>query len=173
MPQAWKLPSGKVLRRSHVVWRCSPLLMGHNWLNCADWRGSCAILGGVMDHERLLKCSVVHSLIPFIMKLPTSGEEFGHSHLNLSIYNCGTLEFCELFLFLTDKTSAITSANGYWNCNDQALLWGPWVVISSYSLPSLFFLSVIFMFWYYYITTYNNNLNSYICTPHFNQTVLK
>lgn len=105
MAQAWILSSGEAVGHSHIVWKTSPLLMGHNWLNCADRRGSCGIPRGVMDHERLLKCPVIHSLIPFTVKLPTSGEEPGHSHTNLSIYNRGTLVFCELFLFLTDQDS--------------------------------------------------------------------
>lgn len=44
-----------------------------------------------MDHERLLKCPVIHSLTPFSVKLPASGEEPRHSHLNLSIYNLWNL----------------------------------------------------------------------------------
>lgn len=81
-----KTPLCEILGHSHIVWRYSPLLMGHNWLNRADRRGSCGILGGVMDRERLQKCPVIYSLIPFTVKLPSSGEEPEHSHLNLSIW---------------------------------------------------------------------------------------
>lgn len=81
--QVWKLPSTNAWGYSHIAWRYWPLLMGHDWLACPD----CGILRGVLDHQRLQKCSVIYSITSLSLKFPTKGETPGPSHLNLSIYN--------------------------------------------------------------------------------------
>lgn len=83
MAQAWKLLSSNVWGYSHIAWRYSPLLMGHDWLTCPDW----GVLRDVLYHQRLQRCPVIYSITSLSLKFSTKGEIPGPSHLNLSIYN--------------------------------------------------------------------------------------
>lgn len=155
MAQVWNLPFQKVLGHSYIARRYPLLLMGHNWLNCFDMRGSCGILGDVMHHQRLLKCPVIHSITSFIVKVLASrqGEAPGCSHLNLSLYNPWNLGgFCVFLYPWWIKTVTIPLINRHENCKIKPCCGIPCVVtiyLSTLS-PSLSISFYLFLPYIYY-----------------------
>lgn len=128
------------------------LLMGPHWLKLC-WLGRQQWhLGGVMDHQRLTDCSLIHSITPSSWHSP-------HPWAFLSVYN--PLKF-RVPLVNPPLTNGDCDHHFY----QQALkLQQPNLLVRSMGSEILLFLihlRDIFMLLYCHITVDNNNQNGYI-----------
>lgn len=59
---------------------------GPKLIQFPDVRGSCNVLGGALNHQRLPKCPVIQISTSSSVKFPALGKLPGCSHLNMSEY---------------------------------------------------------------------------------------